>query len=68
MSYATEAEKLITSEPPCQSRRRDQLTACEPGCVHEQLAVERAKVYTGLEIIGYLDTIAAQLGSIASNQ
>lgn len=69
MSYAQDAEALLTQQPVCQSIDPHTLMAdCEPACKHEQLQVQRAQVYTQLEISNYLDTIAARLQYIADHQ
>lgn len=69
MSYAQDAEALLTQQPVCQAIDPcKKMADCEPGCVHEQLQVQRAQVYTQLEISTYLDTIAARLQYIADHQ
>lgn len=68
MSYSTDAEELINREPPCQ-----QLAGggppipCEPGCVHEQLQVERAKVHVLLGIHDQLDNAETRLSAIEAH-
>jgi hypothetical protein len=64
VSYAQDAELLLTQEPPCQSMLLGHRERCEPGCVHEQLQVQRAQVYAGLGLIEQLDGISADLSSI----
>jgi hypothetical protein len=69
MSYAKDAEDLLSGQPDCQSwsphKGTNNNPECQPGCIHEQLAVARAGVHAQLGIISMLDTIAAHLETIS---
>jgi hypothetical protein len=67
--FARKAEDLLAAQPGCQTvNPSTKMADCDPGCVHEQLQVKRARAYALLGIEAQLDDIAASLTVIARHQ